>query len=78
MAIIGTRRLNVAVSAKEWEALRAPLLTENRKQSPRWKLGNVSAFGPDVYLEFSVFGKFWKDLDEVFSAHVPDWEKLDV
>ena len=77
MEIIGTRKLRVAVSAKEWEGLRATLLAEGRKPSPRWKLENVSAFGPDVYLEFSVFGKFWKDLDEIFSIYVPGWEKLD-
>lgn len=78
MAIIGTRKLNVAVSAKEWELLRYPLKIEDRMKHPRWKLENVSSFGPDVYLEFSVFGKFWKDLDEVFSIYVPNWEKLDV
>lgn len=77
MAIIGKRKLNVVVSAKEWEALRAPLLAENRKPSPRWKLENVSSFGPDVYLAFSVFGKFWKDLDEIFSVYVPGWEKME-
>lgn len=77
MEIIETRKLNVAVSAKEWEVLRAPLLSENRKPSPRWKLENVSSFGPDFYLEFSVFGKFWKDLDNVFSAYVPGWEKME-
>ena len=77
MKIIGTRKLNVVVSTKEWEALRAPLLAENRKPSPRWKLENVSGFGPDVYLEFSVFGNFWKDLDEIFSAYVPGWGKME-
>ena len=78
MEIIGTRKLNVVVSVKEWELLRCPLKLEERKASPRWKLENVSGFGPDVYLEFSVFGKFWKDLDEIFSIYVPDWEKLDI
>nr|DAE60059.1 MAG TPA: hypothetical protein [Caudoviricetes sp.] len=77
MAIIGTRKLKVVVSTKEWESLRTPLLAEKRKPSPRWRLENVSGFGPDVYLEVSVFGKFWKDLDEIFSIYVPDWEKLD-
>lgn len=78
MTIIGTRKLNVVVSTKEWESLRTPLLAEKRKPSPRWRLENVSGFGPDVYLEFSVFGKFWKDLDEVFAPYVPGWEKLDI
>lgn len=78
MAIIRTRKLNAVVSAKEWELLRYPLKIEDRMEFPRWKLENVSGFGSDVYLEFSVFGKFWKDLDEVFSIYVPDWEKLDV
>lgn len=77
MAIIGTRKLRTAVSAKQWELLRYPLKTEERAKFPRWKLENVSSFGPDVYLEFSVFGKFWKDLDEIFATYVPDWEKLD-
>lgn len=78
MAIIGTRKLKVVVSTKEWESLRAPLLAEKRKASPRWKVENASSFGPDVYLEFAVLGKFWKDLDEVFAPYVPGWEKLDV
>ena len=37
----------------------------------------IVGYGPDVYLEISVFGKFWKDLDEIFSIYVSDWEKLD-
>ena len=74
---IGERKLNVVVSAKEWESLRTLLLAERRKESPRWKLENVSGFGPDVYLEFSVFGKFWKDLDEIFSAYVPGRENME-
>lgn len=49
MAIIGKRKLNVVVSAKEWELLRCQLLAEERKKCPRWKLENVSGFGPDVY-----------------------------
>ena len=77
MEIIGKRNLNVVVSTKEWEALRAPILAENRKPSPRWKLENVSGFGPDVYLELSVFGNFWKDLDNIFSDYVPVWEKME-
>ena len=77
MAIIGKREFSAVVSAKEWEALRAPILSENRKPSPRWKLENVSGFGPDVYLEFSVFGNFWKDLDNIFSVYVPGWEKME-
>ena len=77
MAIIGKRKLNVVVSAKEWESLRTPLLAERRKESPRWKLENVSGFGRDVYLEFSVFGKSWKDLDNIFSVYVPGWEKME-
>ena len=78
MAIIGKRKFNVVVSAKEWESLRTLLLDERRKESPRWKLENVFGFGRDVYLELSVFGKFWKDLDEIFSAYVPGWEKMEV
>ena len=77
MAIIGKRKLNVVVSAKEWESLRTLLLAERCKEPPRWKLENVSGFGRDVYLEFSVFGKFWKDLDEIFSAYVTGWEKME-
>ena len=77
MAIIGKRKCSAVVSSKEWEALRCPLLSEERKKCPRWKLDNISGFGPDVYLEFSVFGKFWKDLDEIFSAYVPGWEKME-
>lgn len=78
MAIIGTRKFNVVVSAKEWELLRYPLKIEERMEHPRWKLENISGFGPDIYLEISVFGKFWKDLDEVFSIYVTNWEKLDI
>lgn len=78
MSIIGIRKLNVVISAKEWKLLRYPLTIEDCMEHPRWKLENVSNFGPDVYLEFSVFGKFWKDMDEIFSTYVPNWEKLDV
>ena len=77
MAIIGKREFNVVVSAKEWESLRCPLLSEERKECPRWKLENVSGFGSDIYLEFSVFGKFWKDLDNIFSVYVPGWKKME-
>lgn len=77
MAIIGKRKCSAVVSSKEWESLRCPLLSEERKKCPRWKLENVSGFGPDVYLEFSVFGKFWKDLDNVFSVYVTGWEKME-
>ena len=77
MAIIGKRKCSAVVSSKEWESLRCPLLAERRKPSPRWELENVSGFGPDVYLEFSVFGNFWKDLDDVFSAYVLGWEKME-
>lgn len=77
MSIIGTRKLNAVVSAKEWKLLRYPLMIEDRMERPRWKLENISGFGQKVYLEFSVFGRFWKDLDEVFSIYVPNWEKME-
>lgn len=38
MAIIGKRKCSAVVSAKEWEFLRYPLLVEERKECPRWKL----------------------------------------
>lgn len=77
MAIIGKRKFNAVVSAKEWEFLRAPLLAEKRKECPRWKLENISGFGPDVYIELTIFGNFLKDLDDIFSAYVPCWEKME-
>lgn len=77
MAIIGERKFNAVVSSKEWEFLRCPLLAEERKESPRWKLENVSGFGPDVYMELTIFGNFWKDLDDVISTYVPGWEKME-
>ena len=77
MAIIGKRKCSAVVSSKEWESLRCPLLAEERKECPRWKLENVSGFGPDVYIELTVFCDFWKDLDDVFAAYVPGWEKME-
>ena len=77
MEIIGKRKCSAVVSAKDWESLRCPLLSEERKKCPRWKLDNISGFGPDVYIELTVFGNFWKDLDNVFSVYVPGWEKME-
>lgn len=77
MAIIAERKFNAVVFAKEWEFLRYPLFAEKRKKCPRWKLENISGFGPDVYIELTIFGNFWKDLDDVFSAYVPGWEKME-
>lgn len=77
MSTIGTRTVSAVLSRAEWAACAPAIKTESRHKSPRWTLLDVSGYGPDtVHLSLSVNGPYFQELDEVFSAHVPGWEKM--
>lgn len=76
MSIIGTRTLSAILSRSEWAACAPAIKAESRRKSPRWTLLDVAGYGPDtVHLSLSVNVPFFQELDAVFSAHVPGWEK---
>lgn len=78
MSIIKTRTLSAVLSRAEWAAVAPTIKSESRRKSPRWTLLDVAGYGPDtVHLSLSVNGPFFRDLDAVFSAHVPGWEKME-
>lgn len=71
--MIKNREMNAYVTKEEWALLAYPIKIENRAKIPRWKLSNVSEVGNSVYLQITLFGNFWKELDEVFSIYVKHW-----
>lgn len=78
MSVIGTRTLSAVLSRSEWAACAPAIKAESRRKSPRWSLLDVSGYGPNtVHLSLSVNGPFFRDLDDVFAAHVPGWEKME-
>lgn len=77
MSIIGTRTLSAVLSRADWQAVAPAIKSEARSKNARWKLLDVSGYGPDtVHISLLVNGPYFLELDEVFSAHVPGWEKM--
>lgn len=77
MPIIKTRTVSAVLSRADWQAVAPAIKAESRIKSPRWTLLDVAGYGPDtVHISLSVNGPYFHDLDKVFSAHVPDWEKM--
>lgn len=77
MSVIGTRTLSAVLSRSEWAACAPAIKAESRLKTPRWTLLDVAGYGPDtVHISLSVNGPYFHDLDKVFSAHVPGWEKM--
>lgn len=77
MSIIGTRTLSAVLSRADWAVVAPAIKAESRRKSPRWTLLDVAGYGSDtVYLSISVNETFFRDLDNVFFAYVPGWEKM--
>lgn len=77
MSIIGTGTLSVILSRPEWVSVAPEIKSEFRRKSPRWTLLDVAGYGIDaVHLSLSVNGPYFQDLDNVFAAHVSNWEKM--
>lgn len=77
MSTIGTRTLFAVLSRSEWASVAPTIKSESRRNSPRWTLLDVAGYGPNtVHLSLSVNGPYFRDLDAVFSAHVPGWENM--
>ena len=78
MSIIENRTVSAVLSSAEWQAVAPAIKTESRRKSPRWTLLDVAGYDPDtVCISLSVYGPYFHDLDEVFSAHVPGWENME-
>lgn len=78
MSIIGTRTLSAVLSRSDWQAVALAIKAESRRKNARWTLLDVAGYGSDtVHLSLSVNGPYFLELDEVFSAHVPGWEKME-
>lgn len=78
MSTIGTRTLSAVLSCAEWVAMAPTIKSESRRKSPHWTLLEVAGYGPNtVHLSLSVNGPFFRDLDDVFAAHIPGWEKME-
>ena len=78
MSIIGTRTLSAILSRVEWQAVAPAIKAESRRKSPRWILLDVAGYDPNsVHLSLSVNGPYFQELDKVFSAHVPGWERIE-
>lgn len=78
MSIIKNRTVSAVLSRAEWASVAPAIKSETRRKSPRWKLLDVSGYGPNtVYLSLSVNGPHFRELDEVFTSHVPGWEKME-
>lgn len=79
MSIIGTRTLSTVLTRDEWAACAPAIKAESRRRSPRWHVVDVAGYGLNaVHLSLSVNGNHWRDLDDIFTAHVPGWEKMEV
>lgn len=77
MSIIGTRTLSAVLSRAEWQSVAPAIKREFRCKSPRWTLQDVAGYGPDtVCISLSVNGPYFRELDNVFSAHAPGWERM--
>lgn len=77
MSIIGNRTMSAVLSRSDWAAVAPAIKKESRSKSPRWTLLDIAGYGPDaVYLSLSVNGPYFRELDNVFSTHVPGWEKM--
>lgn len=77
MSIIGKRTLYAVLSRNEWAVCAPAIKGESRRKSPRWTLLDVAGYDPDtVCISLSVNGAYFQELDKVFSAHVPGWEKM--
>lgn len=77
MSIIGKRTLYAVLSRDEWATCAPAIKSESRRKSPRWTLLDVAGYDPDtVCISLSVNGAYFQELDEVFSAHIPGWEKM--
>ena len=77
MSIIGTRTLSAVLSRAEWQAVAPAIKAESRRKSSRWSLLDVAGYDPNtVCISLSVNGAYFQELDKVFSAHIPDWEKM--
>lgn len=77
MSIIGTRTLSTVLSRANWQAVAPAIKSESRGKFPRWTLLDVAGYGIDtVHISLSVNGPFFRDLDNVFAAYVPGWEKM--
>lgn len=77
MQIIKNRTLSAVLSRSDWAACAPVIKAGSRLKTPRWTLLDVAGYGPDaVYVSLSVNGPYFRDLDNVFSAYVPDWKKM--
>lgn len=77
MSIIGNRTMSAILSRADWAAVAPVIKAESRIKSPRWTLLDVAGYGPDaVYLSLSVNGPYFRELDNVFAAYVPGWERM--
>lgn len=71
------RTLSAVLSRAEWQAVAPAIKSESRRRSPRWDLLDVAGYDLDtVCISLSVNGAYFQELDEVFSAHIPGWEKM--
>lgn len=78
MPTIGTRTVSAVLTRADWQSVAPAIKTESRQKNARWTLLDVAGYGPDtVYLSLSVNGPYFHDLDNVFSAHVPGWERME-
>lgn len=77
MSIIGKRTLYAIISRAEWQAVAPAIKSESRRKKARWTLLDVAGYDPDtVCISLSVNGAYFQELDKVFSAHIPGWEKM--
>ena len=77
MSIIGNRTLCAVLSRTDWQAVAPAIKAESRRKKARWTLLDVAGYDPDtVCVSLSVNGPYFHDLDKVFSAHVPGWERM--
>lgn len=75
MSTIKNRTVSAVLSRSEWNAVATAIKAESRRKSGRWTLLDVAGYGPDtVHLSLSVNGPYFQDLDNVFAAHIADWE----
>lgn len=76
MSIPVYRTVSAILSRDNWQAVAPVIKREARRKKPRWTLFDVADYGGGyVHLSIALHGSFWADLDAIFAAHVPDWEK---
>lgn len=77
MSIIGKRTLYAVLSRADWQTVAPTIKAESWRKSPRWTLLDVAGYDPDtVCISLSVNGAYFQELDKVFFAHIPGWEKM--